>query len=282
MESTVIVNEKHIKETMESMTRAGLDKLHVIADFDRTLTKAIVNGKKIPSLISVLRDNNYLTPDYPQKAHQLFDKYHAIEIDPDVPFEEKKEAMREWWTKHFDLLIKSGLNKKDLERAVSSEWVQLRDGFDKFARWLKDHQIPLIILSSSGLGQDAIEMYLKSKGNLSSNIYIISNSFEWNEAGQAIKIKQPIIHSLNKDETVVKDLPFYNVIEKRKNVLLLGDSPGDVEMIKGFEYENLIKIGFLSEDTDKNIEAYKKDYDVLILGDGRLDYVNDLLEKIGK
>jgi 5'-nucleotidase len=62
------------------------------------------------------------------------------------------------------------------------------------------------------------------------------------EDGKAIAIKEPIIHSFNKGETVVKDSPIYEEIKERKNILLLGDSLGDVRMADGFDYENILKI----------------------------------------
>jgi len=49
-------------------------------------------------------------------------------------------------------------------------------------------------MSSSGLGIDAISLYLKNQNCFFSNIHIISNEFVWDKDGFAIAIKQPIIH----------------------------------------------------------------------------------------
>jgi cytosolic 5'-nucleotidase 3 len=111
MENIIIQNRDNFEELKERFKKDGAGKLHILADFDKTLTKAFVNEKKIPSLISVLRDENYLTPDYPAKANALYEKYHAIEINPNIPKQEKKEKMEEWWRLHFKLLIESGLKK---------------------------------------------------------------------------------------------------------------------------------------------------------------------------
>ena len=60
--------------------------------------------------------------------------------------------------------------------------------------------------------------------------------------------KKTIITSWSKDETVLKEFPeIYNKIKDRKNVILIGDELGDVGMIEGFDYDNLLKIGFLNE-----------------------------------
>jgi len=276
----VIPNLEELAKLKKSISIAGAKKLHVLSDFDRTLTTAFIEGENVPSLISVLRDGNYLTPEYAQKANELYAQYHPIEINPKIPFEEKKKAMQKWWMTHFDLLIKSGLNKNDIKKVVEAGKVRFRDGFREFIDFLRTHQIPLVIISSSGLGGDAISMYLKKEGKLYENIYIISNSFEWDENGNAIAIKQPIIHVMNKDETVIKELSVFKFIKNRKSVLLLGDSLDDIGMVKGFDYDNLIKIGFLNENIEDNLEEYKHNFDVVISNDSSMDYVNQLLREI--
>lgn len=282
IENVVISDPKELEKAKKVISEAGTEKLHVIADFDRTLTTAFVKGKSVPSLISILRDGSYLTPDYARKANELYAKYHPIEIDPKIPLEEKKKAMQEWWTTHFDLLIKSGLNKEDIKRVVESGKVKFRDGFSEFVDFLQTHNIPLVIMSSSGLGGDAISMYLEKEGKLYDEIHIISNSFEWNEKGNAVAVKEPIIHVMNKDETTIQNFPVFEVIKNRKNVLLLGDTLEDIEMVKGFNYDNLIKIGFLNEKVEENLEHYKLNYDVVILNDYSMDFVNQLLRELIK
>jgi hypothetical protein len=83
---------------------------------------------------------------------------------------------------------------------------------------------------------------------------------------------------MNKDETVLKDFPIFEKIKDRKNVILLWDSPSDTDMIKWFEYDNLLKIWFLNKDVEKNMEKYIKNYDVLITNDGNMEFVNDILK----
>lgn len=278
----MISNLEELEKVKKSISDGGAEKLHILADFDRTLTTAFVGGKSVPSLISILRDGSYLTPDYAEKANALYDKYHPIEINPGIPLEEKKKAMEEWWKIHFDLLIKSGLNKRDIKNVVESGKIKFREGFREFVDFLEKYKIPLIIMSSSGLGGDSISMCLEKEGKLYDNIHIISNSYQWDENGKAVGIKEPIIHVMNKDETAIQNLPVFEVIRERKNVLLLGDNIGDVGMIQGFDYENLIKIGFLNEAVEENLEQYKKVYDVLILNDSPMNYLNKLLKEIIK
>jgi len=279
-ENITVPNPEELEKVKKAISEDGAERLHILTDFDRTLTTAFVNGKSTPSLISILRDGNYLTLDYAQKASELYAKYHPIEINPKISLEEKKKAMQEWWTTHFDLLVKSGLNKKDLKKAVESGKVRFREGFADFINFLRLYNIPLVIMSSSGLGGDAISLYLGKEGKLYDNVHIISNSLEWDETGNLIAVKQPIIHTMNKDEALIRNFPAFGAIKDRKNVLLLGDSLDDVGMIQGFNYENLIKVGFLNEKVEENLEYYKRNYDVIILGDSSFDYINGLLREI--
>ena len=277
IEDIVIRDKKDLEQKKQKIAEGGRDKLHVVSDFDRTLTKAYVDGKKIPSLISILRDENYLTADYPGKAHALFNRYHPIEIDPEISMSEKKKMMHEWWTCHFRLLIESGLNKKDIEQAIRSTNIQLREGADDFLKFLNRKNIPLVILSSNGLGGDSIRMYLKNHDLLFGNIHVISNSFKWDKDGRAIGIEEPIIHSLNKSEASVKNYPVFKMLEDRKNVILLGDGVGDTQMVQGFRAGNVIKIGFLNYDIEENLNRFKEAFDVVLPGDQSFDFVNGLL-----
>lgn len=272
MNNVIISNKKRFEEMKNNIKEDGASKLHIVADFDKTLTSCFVDGKKIVSLISILRDEHYLTPDYSEKAQALYDKYHPLETDPNLSLEEKRRLMHEWWVTHYDLLIKSGLSKSDLEKVAQSK-VAFRPGVMELFDISHKHDIPLIILSAAGVGTDAILLYLKRFDIHYENIHVVSNKFIWDSDGKMKGIEEPIIHNFNKDYTSVKKLSFYSQIENRKNVILLGDSVSDGQMLNGFDYENLIKIGFLNENEKGEIATYKEVYDIIILNDGTMDYV---------
>ncbi len=275
----VISDLKYFEAKQDRIYKDGAKKFHVVADFDKTLTKAFVNGEKMPSIISELRSRGFLGKEYSKKAQELFDYYHKIEIDLKIPLEEKKEKMEEWWGKHYEILIKMGLTKKHIKKVVDDGKIQFRKGVLEFLDLLHEKDIPLIILSSSGIG-DAIPMFLKKINKNYKNIHVISNFFKWNNKGKAIKINEPVIHSMNKSETSLESFDFYKKIKYRQNVLLLGDGIGDVEMVKGFLYDALIKIGFLNDNLDENLQTYKELFDIVILNDGSFNFINEFIKKI--
>ena len=280
MENVIITNQEKFEQAKRQIQKDGSLALHILADFDRTLTKMFVNGKKRWSLLGVLRDSDIMPQQYKQKAQELFDYYHPLETDSSLTCQEKKNLMEEWWNKAFGLMIDFNFSKDHLQKIVDIGEVEFRGKADYFFEFLNRAKIPLVIMSACGVGE-AIKLIFAKNNFLFDNIFIISNSFKWSEQGLAIEPNQPIIHSLNKDKTLIKDFPeIFDKVKNRKNIILLGDNPEDIGMALGFDYENIIKVGFLNEKTEQNLENYKKAFDAVILKDGNMDFINNLLKEI--
>lgn len=77
---------------------------------------------------------------------------------------------------------------------------------------------------------------------------VISNFLKYDEQGIIQGYQHDIIHVFNKNEFVLKNTKYYDVIRDRDNVILMGDSIGDAGMANGISHANaVIKIGFLYE-----------------------------------
>lgn len=280
-ENVIITNEEKFNNLKETFKKEGVDRIHMLSDFDRTLTYCFVNGERRPSLISLLRDENYISDGYTKEAKELYNFYEKIEHDNSLPKEEKKKYMQGWWEKHFEVMKKYGFSKKHIDMIVNSGKIKIRDGVKDFLALTEKLNIPVIVISASGVGGEPIKKFLAKNGSLFSNLYIISNIIEFNGNGVMTGYKKPIITSWSKDETVLKEFPeIYNKIKERKNVILIGDELGDVGMIEGFDYDNLLKIGFLNEKFEERLPYYKKEFDVLITHDGDFSFINNFLKEI--
>lgn len=284
MDNIIIPNREKLDKIIKNFILDWLDKIHILSDFDKTLTKAFStwDEKRVrPSLISVLRSEWYLGEEYSKKAFALYDYYNPIEIDPNISLEYKKKEMTIWWNKHLDLLVASNLHKKDIEKVILSGLVEFRKWASDFVSFLENKNIPLVIISANWLWTDSIKMFFEKEKLLSKNVFVISNSFKWNELWNVIWHDNRIIHVFNKDETVLVDFPeIHNLVETRKNVILLWDSLWDPHMITWFEYDNILKIWFLNEKKDELIEEYMKNYDVIITDDWDFSYINEILFQI--
>lgn len=254
-----------------------IDKLHILADFDRTLTKHFVDWEKRPSIVSVLRSEWYLWEEYSKKAFDLFNKYHPIEIDPNTPIDVKKEKMHEWWTKHLELKIESKLHIDDIKKVATSWIIQLRDWMKNILNILNIKEIPLVIITANWLWVDSISSYLEFEKCNHKNIHILWNKFIFGEDWYVKDFESAIVHVFNKDETCVWEFPkTQKIIKNRKNVILLWDSLWDVWMIEWFDYDNLLKIGFLNDKKDELLETYLEKYDLVVTWDSDMQFFNNL------
>lgn len=259
----------------------GADQVQVVADFDGTLTKEYFEGKPTPSLISVLRDQpGYLSPEYQAAAHQLATQYKPFERDPNLTLATRKEKMTEWWTKHKQLLINSGIKLEHLQQLAKSEFIQWRPGAVDFLELMKKLNIPVVILSASGIGE-VIPIYCQAQNVDSSNIHYLVNKFIWDKEGRAVGFHQPVIHSLNKDETSVQSYAeVAAAIKGRINMLLLGNSIGDLGMSQGFDFKNKLTIGFLDEEERDRLPEFEKAFDHVIVGSGYSSINQAILAKL--
>ena len=278
MEQVHFHNKEILDKKIKEIKTQGFNKLHIVSDFDRTLTKCFFDGKKIPSVIALIREGGYLTKDYPEKAFALFDKYNPIELDNSLDYDYRFEKMQEWWETHEKLLVKSGMHKDVIDNILNKYPKMFREGTVQFLDYLNAHNIPILIFSS-GVG-NLIEGYLKKENRLTPNIHILSNTFNFDEKGYAIGYKNKIIHVMNKSETKIDNKEYRNLILQRKNVILLGDSLEDIGMVNDLETHTIIKIGFLNEDVANKLALYKTKFDVVITNDSSMEYINQLLKEL--
>lgn len=263
-------------------------KWKIVMDFDGTLSYGQrADGKKNTS-IATLREGGYLSAEYEKAAHALHNYYHPIEIDPNISSEAKTQSMYEWWYQHNDLLISEGLNKDTIEKAGRSDYVIMRDGLRDFFASLHELQIEPYIFSA---GRQELIYYTLSQNNISLDMSnIISNQFYYDDNGKAIDYTRPPITSANKNDTVIMDINNHNYDNIRdrymaaRNVIILGDSPSDANMIQT-EYDKIIRIGFLNtEQTDTNyserLQLYKQHFDYVLPHDATMHQVLNIVKKV--
>ena len=89
-----------------------------------------------------------------------------------------------------------------------------------------------------------------------------------------------MIHMYNKADMVKKKTKGANN-SHRKNVILLGDSLGDLDMAAGIEDpDTVLTIGFLNKNIEKNLPVYQNKFDVVLVDDQTMEFPNLLLSEI--
>lgn len=262
------------------LSEKGWDQVHVLADFDGTLTKTVHNGKTIPAIIAVLRQNGeYLGDAYAQAAQSLHKTYGPYEADHTLPMDIRLRGVEEWYRRHHELLKASGLSLWHLQKLVESRAIELKDGAAEFFAECHARHVPMVILSASGIG-NVIPMYLDHQDVLTPDVHVIANQLLFDQDGVFLSTQPPLIHALNKDEISVSLNPAaHHAIEQRKVVLLLGDSLGDLGMVKGFPAEHVLAVGFSNEaktESSAKYQALLDAYDIVIEGQS-FDELNNVL-----
>lgn len=280
MSNIIFADESKFIRLKENFKKSWLENLHILSDFDWTLTKSFDNWKKIPWIFQIIKEHNLLWDEFTKKWKELFDKYYPIEIDHNITNYDKKAIMLEWWEKTFELLIEYWYNMKIVDYIWSNIFIKLRDWYKEFFDFINKKNIPIIIMSAAWTWTESIEKYLNNNIENTKNIKILSNNFTWNDKWTMVWYKKPIIHAFNKDETIINDYPeIYDTVKNKKNVILLWDSLGDHHMIDWFEYENLLKIWFLHKNDKLQLDEYIKRYDIIILWEGDMSFINNFLKE---
>ncbi|XP_074312382.1 uncharacterized protein LOC141647911 [Silene latifolia] len=268
----------------------GSSKLQVIVDFDGTLTKYNINGRRGDTSHALVQQTN---PDYDIKRQKLYDYYHPLEICPTITVEEKTKLMEEWWEKTHALLVEGGLTYADIQKSVAKSRIGFREGVFTLFELLEEKNVPVLIFSA-GLA-DIIEEVLRQRFDRSfKNIEIVSNRMMFDDSGNLLAFKGKTIHVLNKNEHALdmaaplrdtldhinEQVIDHSSMKKRTNVLLLGDHIGDLGMSDGLNYGTRISVGFLNDKIEESLESYREAFDVLYLNDAPMLGVVNLVSQL--
>ena len=269
-----------IKKKFEVLREGGSKKLQIISDFDRTISRYfLLDGKtKGESCHGVLK--NCELPNFAEQATKLSEKYYPMEISTELSLKEKIKACEEWWGANHSLLINLGLTREKLKRAVdlSVGEIILRDGYKKWVDFLEEYNVPLLIFSA-GIA-DVIEGILQNLEYKNTNVKILSNKMKFDEnTNKLIGFNENLIHTFNKGLVAFEDLE--KIIDmERKNIILVGDSEGDVKMADGIDANVVFKIGFLNQNVEKLLDKYLEIYDIVLLNDPDMKFVDMFTKKV--
>lgn len=263
-----------VEQKLRAIQSGGPSKLHLVADFDMTLTKYWVNGQRNASSHGIVMRSHAMTDELRRRTDELYKKYYPIEISSTASQEEKIKAMEEWWRKAHEIILESKMKKTDIVDMVERNPVVFRGGVDKLMERVEDLDIPVLVFSA-GLANVIAEI-LRQHDLLPPHLHIVSNQMLFDESGTVDSFAEPLIHVFNKSEA---ELPEGVEVNRRPNILLMGDSIGDLHMTSGLEGKEVeLTLGFLNHDTDNLKPAYLKAFDIVLLDDPPMDFVNAILD----
>ena len=275
----VTANVDRVQTKIRGLIKDGHANLQFIVDFDNTLTKTHRDGVSLDCSWGVLENYKELPSSYHERVRAAKDKYHPIELDVSISQEEKIPIMIQWYQEANRCLADSGVKLPWLPLMVEQSNVELRDQTDNMLKTLHNKEVPVLVLSA-GVG-DLINHIMDHFGVLHSNVKLVSNFLKFDEEGNIVGLKgeeSELIHMYNKAETVRKRS---EEASERKNVIVLGDSLGDLHMAAGVKDPNVVlTIGFLNNNIESSLETYKENFDIVLVDDQTMSFPNSLLGEI--
>jgi len=274
--SVIIINKSKVEEKIKKLVTDGAEKLQVIVDFDYTLTKADVECSW-----GVLETYKQLPASYHNRVKAAKDKFLPIEQDLSIDLEQKIPLMIEWYKEANQCLAESGVQKCWLPRMVEESNCVLRDDTDKMMSLLHTHQVPVLVMSA-GIG-DLIREIMTHFSVLHSNTSLVSNFLKFDAEGNVVGLSaedNELIHMYNKAD-IIRKKTVDGKCDPRKNVILMGDSLGDLDMAAGvIDPEVILTIGFLNKNIERNLPKYQEMFDVVLVDDQTMNFPNNLLKSI--
>ena len=243
------------------------EEYFVITDFDRTLTTHASD----PSMGII---PNYLGGECKERRTKIFKKYRPIELDYTLEPDEKKKLMRKWAEDSF-LLLSEYVSEDVVKKSLINANLHLREGTKILLEYLNSKSIPVVVMSS-GIG-NIVEGFLEKENCLLDNVYLVSNFFEFENGKTKIDLSRIMATSNKEYDRIPVDIR--NKIEKRKNCILFGDLVEDLRMINEDKIENVLKVGFLDENIETNLEAFNNSFDIVITNDGDFNDIIKILKE---
>lgn len=263
-------NKNQVLKKFNKLASEGREKLHLLMDFDRTLTIGKdAEGNEVTSW-------NILTKLLPPKAfakqQKLYEKYRPLEASGKMTSEEAVS----WASKVLKIIVASEVNlleiEKDFSRNTSIRYYA-KNIFDACS--ILD--IPTVIVSA-GI-KEVIDVW--SKEFAVSPTLILAIKLFTDSNGKIIDWDKNIVHVKNKKEHGHKELT--KIKQQRPNIILIGDAIEDADMAEGDE--NVLRIRIFNPREDEIFDKqrfYEETFEKfdLMIENGSLEPVLRILELI--
>lgn len=213
--------KEKITKKVDYFLKCRKEKIHLVLDFDRTLTKSQSQFGENISTWHVLK--NHLPEKAKQDYENLYNKYRPLEI---AGIMKLSDAIT-WWNEILNLYKKNNLSWIDIANDVDKK-MPMRDGVKEIFEICQAKNIPIMIISA-GI-KDVIEIWCK-KYKIKPSI-ILSTKLFFDDNGVINGWdKKSLVHVLNKKEIGHNEVA--QIRKTRPNTILVGDSIDDYSMVSG-------------------------------------------------
>lgn len=279
----ILINDvENVKKKIISIQKGACKKLQLVSDFDYTLTHCFdKDGRKLLSSYGAVEFDSRFPEKFCDQLLELYYHYSPIDADPTIEQEMKVQLIEEWNKKATEVYKSERITKEVIRNAVAEARLKLRGGFNQLVETFSSKDIPFLILSA-GLG-DSIDCVLENAGIKLDKIKIVANYFIFDDKKLVNGLTKPLIATGSKGKHIGQaHAEYFASVQDRKNVILLGDRIEDLQMAVcyGDSCDTLLTIGYLNEKVDEQKDIYLQKYDIVLLGDPDLCWIQKLINLI--
>lgn len=240
-------NRNKVVKKLDRILSDGKDNLHLVLDFDRTLTTRKNKFGEDVTTWEILKQ--HLSENGQKEYQRFFETYRPLEARGEMTQEDAKV----WWESIIKLYQSEGLSLSMIEKDVNKR-MPIRRHTKTLFELCEKQKIPTVIVSA-GL-KDVIELWC-SKFKLKPTI-ILSTKLIFSKNGN-IKgwYRKSLIHVLNKKEKGHKEIT--KIRQERPNTILIGDSMDDAAIVEG--ENNVLRILIYAPRRDDDISKFNKAFE---------------------
>lgn len=250
-----------------AVVAGGFAHLHVVIDFDRTITTYLHQGEPGATCHGVLEGRR--PPAVLAQAAALKQHYLPIETCPATPTAAKVPHMIQWYTKINAILAACGITQHDLRQDVAAARFSVREGVAQLLAASARHGFPVTVFSA-GVG-DVIEEALRQRcyagAALPPTLRVISNRMLWSAEGTCTGFHAKVLHPFNKNFLEAGDFVGAEelaALRARQCVVVVGDGEGDAEMGIGLGARVELKVGLVNDGSRADVvEKFLRLFDVV-------------------
>jgi len=271
-ESSHVLIHTH-KPTSQSKRRSiingGLENLHVVLDFDHTLTAYLCpsgSGERCHECHDVLQHGPYQPKERRETFRAGIEKVWSDQLAG------RLGDLSEWWIRFHNEIVAHRITRDEIRDAVVASNAVLRPGAAQLLDWLRRHDVKTTIVSAGV--STVIEEVLGREGiDLHRNVRIVANVPIFDAEGVVLGFEEPLIFSRNKSE-VLRGMGFDSEEDdnrRRHNIVLAGNSVGDASCLDGMDHKHSLSFGFLHEEVREEWaigEICASKLSIQITGDG--------------
>ena len=201
--------------------RAGGGRMHMVFDFDRTLTVARDDMVGDTTSWGIL--HSHLPETGQQRCSELFNTYRPKELDGTLT---KHEAIT-WWSSVLDIYAEYKLDFAAVEADFLAR-ASIRPGAAELFQLARAHGIPTVVLSAGT--KDTIDLWNATYGVAPS--LVISTVLQLDDKRRVVGWHPgSLVHTLSKDEADHEELAAIRA--ERPFAIVVGDSLHDASMASG-------------------------------------------------